>query len=40
MAARASDFVRQEFGLTLTAARYATVYTELLERRVAGSAAR
>ena len=33
MAARASDFVRREFGLGLTAARYAALYTELLERR-------
>jgi glycosyltransferase involved in cell wall biosynthesis len=32
MAARASDLVRREFGLGLTAARYAKLYTELLDR--------
>ena len=33
MAARAADLVRREFSLGLTAARYATLYSELLERQ-------
>jgi glycosyltransferase involved in cell wall biosynthesis len=32
MARRASDLVRQEFGLALTVSRYAALYTELLQR--------
>lgn len=35
MACRASELVRQEFGLELTAARYAALYAELLARRTA-----
>jgi glycosyltransferase involved in cell wall biosynthesis len=34
MAARAADFVRREFGLNLTVARYAALYKELLRRQI------
>lgn len=38
MGGRATALVRREFGLELTAARYARIYTELLERDAAGAA--
>jgi hypothetical protein len=37
MGRRAAALVRREFGLELTAARYARIYTELLEHDVAGA---
>jgi glycosyltransferase involved in cell wall biosynthesis len=36
MGARASNLVRQEFGLKLTVARYAAVYAELMDRSIRG----